>query len=148
MNDITGIRGTGSFMALGANVCMPPDWIHRRVVVIDTGDRLSPVALPTSKIGPSRMNISGFSDVAVFTASAPVEFNTLVGVRQARAISHRGSGWAVGEKATPEPRNTHKWALMTGPDLILFIIAGADLVLLIPPDGRGYFFLGERRSGD
>jgi hypothetical protein len=90
------------------------------------------------------MDVSRLRGVAILTAASLIEFYTCMGVRQAGTNPHRSTGGAVSENAAADPRNAHKGKLAAGPDLILFVIAGAGLALLIPPDRRGHFFLGRR----
>ena len=97
MNNIAGIRGAGALVALGANVCMPPDRVHRREIMIDAGNWLATVALATGEVGPGRVDVAGFCDVAVLTAPAPIKFNAPVGVCQVGSAAHRGRCRAVGE---------------------------------------------------
>jgi hypothetical protein len=70
-----------------------------------------------------------------FTAPSIVEFNAPVGVRQTGAYTYRSSRGAVWENAPLDPWNFHKGALATGPDLVFFIVTGADFVLFVTPDG-------------
>ncbi len=122
-------------MALGANVCMPPDRVHRREIVIDAGDGFSTVALATGEVGPGRVDVAGFCYVAVLTPPAPIKFNAPVGVCQVGSAAHSGRCRAVREKATADPRYSYQRSLMARPGFVLFLITGANFVLLVTPDG-------------
>jgi hypothetical protein len=124
---------------------MLSDRVQGRIVVINTGDRLATVTLATSEVGTGRVNVAGFWYVAVLAAPPPIELNSPVGVRQARANTHLGGNGAVREDAPFDPGNFHKGALTTGKHLIFFIVTGAGLTFLIAPDGRGDLFLSGGR---
>jgi len=124
---------------------MLSDRVQGRVVVINTGDGLAPVALAAGEVGPGCVNVAGFCYVAVLAAPPPIELNSPVGVRQARANTHLGGNGAVREDALFDPGNFHKGALTTGKHLIFFIVTGAGLTFLIAPDGRGDLFLSGGR---
>jgi hypothetical protein len=123
---------------------MPPDRVHRRKVVIDTGDGFSTVALATGEVGPGRVDVVGFCYVAVLTAPAPIEFNTPVRISQAGANTHRGSSRAVRENTARDPRDFYQGTLAARSGFIFFIVTGADLVFLVSPHSRGNFLLSRR----
>jgi hypothetical protein len=88
------------------------------------------------------MEVSGLFDMTFFTAAAFIKFDALVGVCQARAHTHPGSGGTVRKYAPLNTGYFNKRAFPAGLDLILFVITGTGLAILIPPDGRGHLFLG------
>jgi hypothetical protein len=63
----------GPFVALGADVGMPSDGVHGRVVVFDGGDRLCPVTLAAGNPGPDRVEVPGLFGMALDTAVPIVE---------------------------------------------------------------------------
>ena len=106
MNDIAGIRGAGTFVALGTYVSMPSDGVQWREVMIDTGNRFSPVTLAAGEVGPYGMNVSGLLNVTGLASSSFIKLDTQMGVRQTGANSHRSSCGAVREKTASDPWNT------------------------------------------
>ncbi len=80
MNDIAGIRGAGTFVTFGTNVCMLSDGIHGRKIVIDTGDWFTTVALAAGEVCAGRVDVSCFINVAVLAASTIIKFDSQVGI--------------------------------------------------------------------
>ena len=67
-------------MAFGTDKRIPPPGVHRRIVVIDTGNGLVTVALATGDFGPNLMQVPGLSGMAADTGAIPVKSKPLMGI--------------------------------------------------------------------
>ncbi len=82
MDYIAGIGGTGAFMAFGAYIGMPTNRIHGRIIMVNTGNGLTAVALAAGEVGPDNMDIPGLCEVALFAPSAVIKLDAQVRVGQ------------------------------------------------------------------
>ncbi len=92
MDNIGGEQVVGSLVTCGANVSMPPDRVHRGVVVIDSGNGFRTVTLAAVNPGPVRVETAGISRMALNACGLLIKLNPCMGVRQAASNTHRGSG--------------------------------------------------------
>ena len=78
MNHIGGIRVVGAFMASGAYIRMATRGVHRRVVMIDAGNRFIPMTLEAGDPGPDRMIITALLGMAILTLLQFEDFDAVM----------------------------------------------------------------------
>ncbi len=61
----------GTLVTLGTYICVPPERVHGRVVVVDACDRLRAVALPAGNVDADGREAPGLTGVA-FDAGDPI----------------------------------------------------------------------------
>jgi len=132
---VTGERGTGTLVALGADITMLADGVKGRVIVPQTGYGLSSVTLPASEIGPNRVYVFCLFHVTVLTAPSLVELDTPVGVCQSGTNAYRRCGRTVRENATGYSGYFYQRSHPARFDFVLLIEPGADLTIPIPSVG-------------
>ncbi len=92
MDNICGEQGVGSLVTCGANESMPPDRVHRGVVVIDSGNGFRTVTLAAVNPDPVRVETAGISRMALNACGLLIKPYPGMGVRQVAPNTHLGSG--------------------------------------------------------
>ena len=71
----------GPFVALGADIGIPPDGVHRGIVVVDCRDGFRAVTLTTGDSCPGGVEIPGLAWVALDARGSFVKLESSMGIR-------------------------------------------------------------------
>jgi hypothetical protein len=125
---------------------MAPDGVHGGIVIVNAGDGFAAVALAAAKVAAGSVTVAGLVHVAFLTPPLFIELDAGMRVFQAGADTgfNGRPGPVRGNRRVPplHLRHPHKRAHAPGFDFVFLVVAGAELLILVPADGRGHLLLG------